>query len=261
MKQNLGDGGYGQSGLSNGSHDPERRILGIVHQENAGPGSFGSLAVESKLSLEIASFADQEPPELSLEAYDAVIVFGGSQQVDQEQEHPWLLLEKRFIRETIDRRIPLLGVCLGAQLIAEQAGAWVGPSQYVRRGWHDVAVAPEADGDPVVGGMPTPFTTVVWHSYEFRLPPGATPLASTSTSLQAFRLEQAPVWAVQFHPEVEPDGLARWVQTYRERLLSDVSAAELDSILANSERHQCGQEMVAKRIFTNFIRAAAAAGP
>jgi len=133
---------------------------------------------------------------------------------DAEDRHPWLRAEKALLAELLDRGVPLLGVCLGAQLLAEAAGAPARRAGEPEIGWYDVEVAPEASGDPLLAPIGPRFEAFEWHSYEFPLPPGATPLASSDSCLQAYRLGTL-AWGIQFHAEVTTKEVEAWIDDYR----------------------------------------------
>jgi GMP synthase-like glutamine amidotransferase len=139
------------------------------------------------------------------------MLFGGSMQVDQDGEHPWLEDERALVRELIEHDVPMLGVCLGSQLIAQTAGAQVGPAVVPEVGWHEVGLTDEALDDPVLGPAPRRFAAYQGHSYGFTLPPGATPLAhGQADALQAYRIGDS-AWGLQFHPEVTWEIVDPWI--------------------------------------------------
>lgn len=184
------------------------RVLAAVNQRDAGPGVF---ADAGELDLWVPSEA--EPP--ALDGYGAVMAFGGSMNVDQEDEHPWLATEKRVLSEAIERGLPTLGVCLGSQLLAEVAGAQPRRASRSEIGWHVVEPLPEAADDPVLGGANGQFEAFQWHSYEAPLPPGAVALARSPVCLQAFRLANGRAWGIQFHAEVTAEIVDDWLDDYR----------------------------------------------
>ena len=106
--------------------------------------------------------------------YDAVMVFGGAMHADQEDRHPWLRDEKALLRDLLDRGVPLLGVCLGAQLVAEAAGGSARRASAPEIGWHEVDLTAEGARTRCWDRSLPRFTAFQWHSYEFTLPPGAT---------------------------------------------------------------------------------------
>ena len=183
-------------------------VLNVVHQDSAGPGVFASVTAEREDTVEVWEPPQEEPPAVGL--HDAVLVFGGAMHVDQEADHPWLTAEKAWLSELVDRRVPVLGLCLGSQLLAQAAGAVPHPSSLGEVGWHEVALCRDAAGDPLLGALPQRFAAFEWHSYEFPLPPGGVPLARSERCLQAFRLD-GPAWGLQFHAEVVQSSIDRWL--------------------------------------------------
>lgn len=214
--------------------------LVLTHQEDAGLGVFAEVM---PAGCEEACVPNGRRPRRPLGAYSSVIVLGGDANVDQEVLHPWLAEEKTLIAELLRLRTPLLGVCLGAQLIAEVAGADVGPlPSGAEIGWHEVRLS--ATGDPVLGEAPSSFLAFQWHGYGFAVPPGAIALAWGDAGAQAFRLNNA--WGIQFHAEVTAATVHAWVETYGPAAGIDQArlAAETDR---ESERwNRFGRELCAR---------------
>jgi GMP synthase-like glutamine amidotransferase len=160
---------------------------------------------------------------------DLLVVMGGPMSVNDEDDFPWLAAEKRFIRDAIRSGKPVLGVCLGAQLIASALGARVYPNSEKEIGWFPVRRVPSA-GKPVFR-FPDSADVFHWHGETFDLPPEAILLASSEgCAHQAFQLGRAVI-GLQFHLESTPDSVrdivahcrpelrpARYVQTEREIL-------------------------------------------
>jgi GMP synthase (glutamine-hydrolysing) len=186
-------------------------VLSLVHGEDARTELFGPIAAEAGHRLEEWSFGWPSPPRQPLEAYDAVLVFGGSMHVDQDDEHPWLRVELEWLHELLERPVPTLGICLGSQLLAQAAGAWVGPVATPEIGWHEVELTDAAAEDPVLSVLPSRFDAFQWHHYGHDLPEGGVALAHSPASLQGFRLGDS-CWGVQFHPEVTEPQLERWIE-------------------------------------------------
>jgi GMP synthase (glutamine-hydrolysing) len=179
------------------------KVLAVTHGASVGPGVFGEAVQAAGHALETWCVPlDGEPPA----AADAVLVFGGAMHPDQEEEHPWLRREHRFLEEQLDRGTPLLGVCLGAQLIAKAAGAGVHRARVPEVGW--LPVEQVAD-DPVLAALPRRFDAFQWHHYTYELPAGAIELARSDVSTQAFRL--GPSLGIQFHAEVTAAMVASWL--------------------------------------------------
>jgi GMP synthase (glutamine-hydrolysing) len=196
------------------------RVLAIVHQRDAGPGVLAD-AIRSR-GADLDSWVVTESwanrgsvvlPRNPLD-YDAVLVLGGAMHVDQVELHPWLRGELQVLTALLERKVPMLGVCLGAQLLAEAAGAPVRRATRPEIGWHAVDVTEEGDTDPLLGPLAPRFEAFQWHSYEFVLPPGATALATSEVCLQAYRLGHR-AWGIQFHAEVSRAAAESWIDDYR----------------------------------------------
>ena len=185
-------------------------VLSIVHGPTVPGGVFDETVESSGHALERWSVPDGEAPDAT--TYDAVMVFGGSQHPDQDDRFEWLAREEGFLREVLAARMPVFGVCLGAQMLARAAGATVGPASSPEIGWHEVALTPAGRSDPVLGVLPPRATVFQWHHYTFGLADGATALAESPACLQSFRLDDLPAWGIQFHAEVTREMLHGWIE-------------------------------------------------
>jgi len=190
------------------------RVLAIVHQRDAGPGVFGEAIVAMGGELDEWTLAERPEPPGDPFGYDAVLVLGGAMNVEEGDRHGWIAEEEALLRELLEREVPLLGLCLGGQLLAAAAGSRARRACRPEIGWHRVDVTREGEDDPLLGPLAPSFETFQWHSYEFPLPPGAVPLAESEVCLQACRLGER-AWALQFHPEVSRTDALHWIEDYR----------------------------------------------
>lgn len=197
-------------------------VLSIVHERDAPSGVFADAAARRGGELLEWIPAETAPPRV--DGVGAVLVFGGAMNVDQEREHPWLGAEKELLGRLLTRGTPALGVCLGAQLLAEVAGGRATRSAEPEIGWTPVELTPAAADDGLLAQLPERFESFQWHSYEITAPPGAVALARSASCLQAFRLPDAPWWGIQFHAEATAETIAAWVADYR----SDEGAVRAD---------------------------------
>ena len=187
------------------------RVLSVTHGASVPGGVFEEAVESAGHALERWQVPDGASPARA-ESYDAVMVFGGSQHPDQDDRFSWLGREEGFLQEVLAIRVPVFGVCLGAQMLARAAGASVGPAREPEIGWYDVSLTPSGTADPVLGALPSRATLFQWHHYAFDLPPGAAALAESDLALQAFRLEELPAWGIQFHAEVTEEMLSAWIE-------------------------------------------------
>lgn len=190
------------------------RVLAIVQQHDAGPGVFAEAIGEAGGELDEWALSERAQPPADPLSYDAVLVLGGAMNVDEEEGHAWLGEEKALLRELLAHEVPLLGLCLGGQLVAEAAGAEPQRAARPEIGWHQVEVTPEGADDPLLGPLAPSFEAFQWHSYEFPLPPGAVPIARSEVCLQGARIGER-AWALQFHPEVSRADALHWVEDFR----------------------------------------------
>ena len=170
--------------------------------------------------------------------YDAVLIFGGDQNVGEELEHPWLHEEYDALRRWVDNGTPLLGVCLGAQTLAHALGA---PVQRIEAGplagFYETELTAEGAADPVLGVLPRRFEALNANAYAFGVPAGAVELAR-GPGTQAFRVGRS-AWAVQFHPEVRRDQTLAWFKEDEPDLPKPLEALEreLDEKLPAWQEH------------------------
>lgn len=216
------------------------RVLSVVHEDSptGGGGLFERIVVERGDRLDRWFTANGDAPPGDPDSWDAIMVFGGAMHPDQDAEHHWLAGETAFIESALGAGVPLLGVCLGAQLVARAAGARVGPARKPEVGWSDVDVNEEGVRDPLLRVLPPRVRAFQWHYYGFDLPSGATELATSPAARQAFRLGDR-TWGVQFHPEVEQHMLDAWFAAGAAELPAplEVVRAETDRQLATWNAH------------------------
>jgi GMP synthase (glutamine-hydrolysing) len=227
------------------------RVLSIVHQEDAASGVFADAATARGDELTEWTISDGAGPPRPADSYDAVLVFGGAMHVDQENRHPWLRDEDDLLRGLLERGVPVLGVCLGAQLVAKALRARVGPMPRPQIGWFDVEQTPEAADDPVFADLPRRFSSFQWHRYAFDLPANAVPLARDSVCLQAYRAGES-AWGIQFHAEVTKESVEDW---FRSSKPSDV-ALDLDALRQETEAKIAAWNEFGKRLCSRFLEAA-----
>jgi GMP synthase-like glutamine amidotransferase len=190
------------------------KVLAVVHQRDAGPGVFAEVIAGSGLELDRWCPPEQaEPPPFS--DYGAVISFGGDAHPDQDSERPWLVRERALLREQLKAERPVLGVCLGAELLAQAAGAAVRRASRPEIGFHPVQMTDAGARDMLLGGIPARFRALSWHSYQCELPITATALARSDAGIQAFRIGSL-AWGIQFHAEVTEADFSTWLDDFED---------------------------------------------
>lgn len=180
-------------------------LLAIQHVPWEGPhrilDACGGLEVRTVRPL------DGEPLPKPTEVCGA-LVMGGPMNVDEPDRHPGLAAEREWLAKALGLQMPILGICLGAQLLARALGARVEPGEKAEIGFAPVRVHDPAD--PILGTLAPETTALHWHSDVFVLPDGAQSLASSAqTEHQAFRHGNA--WGILFHPEADGALVDRWL--------------------------------------------------
>ena len=222
------------------------KALTVVHQADAGPGVFA----------EALRDAGWEAAGSSGDA-DAVLIFGGSAHPDQDAVHPELAAERDLLADCLDRGVPVLAVCLGAQLLAQAAGGAARRASEPEIGWHPVAVAAAGAADPVLSPLAPEFEAFGWHSYECLLPPAAVVLARSPVCVQAYRIGPC-AWGIQFHAEVSRADALSWIEDYAAD--PDAVAAGVDPIAlrAATEPRIVAWNETGRALCRRFLQAAAA---
>ena len=184
-------------------------ILAIAHPEGGTVGVFNAAAAEESLSIEHWIPAEGSEPQRPLDQYSGLVVLGGDENIDEVDRYPYLEREFEVVSDWIDSGRPLMGICLGGQMIAHVSGGSVFKASEREFGWAQIDVLPAAHDDPLTGFGGDTLIGLSWHDYAFDPPPGATTLASNSVCVQAFRSGEA--WGFQHHPEIEGSVLDHWM--------------------------------------------------
>jgi GMP synthase-like glutamine amidotransferase len=205
--------------------------LAIQHVEPECPFAIGDAFESAGVSVEVRRvFAgDGLPPDL--DGYRALVVMGGPMSAARDDGFPTRGAEMGLLAQALDRQIPVLGVCLGAQLLALAAGGSVHTGPAPEIGWGQIELTRAADTDPLFAGAPSTLTVLHWHGDTYVRPPGAVQLASSQAyAEQAFRVG-AVAWGLQFHLEVEGPAVDGFAAAFAD----EVRGAGLDPALIRSE--------------------------
>jgi GMP synthase-like glutamine amidotransferase len=169
--------------------------------------------------------------------YDWLIVLGGFQHAWQEQQYPWLAQEKQFILEALLAKKVILGICFGAQLLAEALGGRVFQNGKDEIGWRSVRLSPEGKRSFLFKNLPETFLTFHWHSDHFSLPPGCSGLAySEPTPYQAYTHKAHRIAGLQFHPEYTIEMVRSFARDYGHEWKKDKYVAGKEAVLSASDK-------------------------
>ena len=188
--------------------------------------------------------------------YDALIVLGGPQMPDQADRHPHLRVEMDCIENALKRDVPVLGICLGAQLLAHTLGARVGPMASWEIGWTDLAPTHYSAADPVFCALVEPSPAFQWHGYSFELPAGAVHLArSAQCETQAFRYGDS-AYGLQGHLELDERLINRWLgmPDYLDDLERHGGGLDPDALREQTHRLIGQSAILGRAVFSQFLR-------
>lgn len=185
-------------------------IYVFCHAPSVPLGSVESLPSRHGVELNVIRFYEPGAGVFDPALASGLIVLGGPMSAAETVQYPFLAHEVRYLRRMMALNKPILGICLGAQLMARALGARTYRNHAKEIGWHEVELLPAAQSDPLFGGAVGPLPVFQWHGDTFDLPLGVEHLArSPLCEHQAFRFGNA--WAVQFHAEITAEIIAQWL--------------------------------------------------
>jgi GMP synthase-like glutamine amidotransferase len=214
------------------------RIALLQHVAFEGPGAIADWTQERDHVLDVTRFdLGAAAPEAT--GFDALIVMGGPMGVHDDERYVWMAREKLLIKRTIDASKPVLGICLGAQLIADVMGARVFRNAERELGWFPVDWSPEARSSRILGFAPPSSRVFHWHSDTFDLPSRSRRVASSAACTnQGFFAEDGRIVALQFHLEMRPEDVARLVIHGADELTSGPYVQDSDG-MRKTAAHAC----------------------
>ncbi|MDP2181072.1 MAG: type 1 glutamine amidotransferase [Actinomycetota bacterium] len=208
-----------------------------------GPGTIADWASARGHSFEVARPFDTAAPHPG--EFDLLVIMGGSINIYQEQEHPFLAEEKQLVSSAIEDGKRVLGVCLGAQLVADVLGGPVTRGAQPEIGWYPVKLTEEGEASAVLGRLPKEFAALHWHGDAFAIPPGAIRLASSAAcENQAFEYDGGRVIGLQFHLETTREGLSTLVDNARTELVEGEWIASAKKLLAPDAPFAASRELL-----------------
>ncbi len=236
-----------------------RSVLVIQQVAHEGLGTIAAALRSIGFSARcIRVYAGERVPKEVAPPDEALIVLGGPMGVYEEDKNPFIRDELRLIESAVKAGVPVLGICLGAQLMAKAAGARVYKGKSKEIGWYDVSLTPDGMRDRLFSGLPQTMKTFQWHGDTFDVPRGGTLLASSEEFPSQLVRMGRNAYAFQFHLEVTEAMICEWlsVDENREEIEKLEGAIDPEKIIEETPANIPALHAVGDAVFRRFFRSA-----
>jgi len=234
------------------------KILILQHIKIEDPGFIKDLMIKDGAELTTIELDEGETIPNDLSTFDAMFCMGGPMDTWMEKEHPWLVDEKKAIKEfVVDLKKPYLGFCLGCQLLGEVIGGKVAKTNNPEIGMLNINFSENKKNDPLFSKFPEKITSLQWHSYEvqgLKKNENVTLLASSpETKYQIFKY-QSHAYGIQFHIEVKDTTVSEWgcVPEYKSALERQLGDNALQKFDEEAKIHMPNLNKYSKILYQNF---------
>lgn len=231
------------------------KLLIFQHVAHELLGTLDPLLRDHGFRNRYVNFGREPEAQPSLDGYHGIVVLGGPMNVDEVDDYPHIATEVRLLKDAVQREMPILGICLGAQLLAKALGAEVRPNGEKEIGWYDVAPTSAGREDPLFAHFEQSEKIFQWHGDTFDIPDGAVHLASASACAnQAFRYG-SNAYGFQFHLEVDPPMIERWlgVPGHQAEIAREEGRISPNRILEETTTHAERLRELSDNTFSRFI--------
>ena len=233
-----------------------KRVLTIINIADDPTGYVGEILEKHGITYDIIEAESQPIPDPT--KYDAVVVFGGPQNANEDEKYPYFTQEKAALRTIVEQDIPVLGICLGGQMLATVLGGVVKKHDIMEIGFSEVQCTDEGKQDPLYKGLADGQMVYQWHEDTFDIPPGAVRLATSETTAnQAFRYGRN-AYGLQYHIELTPTMLDTWLREpfLEQKIIDAVGKSEYERIMNERAQYSLRYEEHTRVLFENFLHIA-----
>lgn len=231
------------------------RLLVCQHVPFEILGTFHALLKALKFRIRYVNFGRHPDTVPSVAGYDGLIILGGPISAYHDELYPHIRTEIKLVQDALAKDIPVLGICLGSQIIARALGAKVQKNPHPEIGWYEIAPTAEGLEDKLIQHFKGPRQIFQWHGDSFDLPDGCVHLASSELCRhQAFRYGDK-VWGFQFHLEVDKALIERWltVPLHVEELESLKGVIDPNTIREHTNQHLAEAMTLSNQVFSSFV--------
>jgi GMP synthase (glutamine-hydrolysing) len=240
--------------MRSGRYNKAMSVAIIHHVAGNTLGNLEGVLSRKQIPFHYLNCHELQKEHLLLTGIQGLIILGGKESVTEDHRYPFMGLEQQLIRNALQSNLPVFGICLGSQMLARSLGADIKRNQVngidtKERGWHPLILTEAGKTDPVLKQM-NGVKQFQWHEDTFHLPLHSRLLAQSELCpRQAYRIDKvgAPVYGVQFHPEITPNVIQQWIDES-----SSLSNAQKQSLLDETQQHFSAYEAASIQLFEAF---------
>ena len=230
------------------------KALILQNASHEGPGTIENYLKENNIAYTTVDLSKKGYKISDLSDYNALIVMGGPMNVYETDEFPYLIEEEKIIRTAIEKNHLVLGICLGAQMMAKALSAKVTKGKTKEIGWYDIALTDDGLKDKALGPLGKDIKVFQWHGDTFDMPSGAVRLAGSELfPNQAFRYGKR-AYALQFHLEVTEDIIKDWIKHGEAELKPLQGLIDPQKIVEDNKKYIKGFEERGRQFYKNFFK-------
>ena len=230
------------------------KVLVLRHVPHEHLGTLAETLIANNISYEYVNFYENYSPNINTEDLCGLIILGGPMNVYETDKYSFLDIEDRLIQQSIEKDVPVLGICLGAQLIAKALGSRIIKNKEKEIGWYSIGITKKGNKDKLLKHFHSEEIVCQWHGDTFEMPEGGVHLAESPLCInQAFRYGHN-VYGLQFHIEVTPEMILEWlnVPENQKEILSLEEKINPEIIKAETPKFIGRLNLLAKDVFQEF---------
>lgn len=195
-------------------------VVFIKHITIEGPGTIADFLADNRIASTIIDLSHGDKLPKLEKAFQSVISLGGPMNVYEEEKYPFLRDEDILLKRVVEERVPFLGICLGAQIIAKATGARVTKNSEKEIGWYKIVLNDHGIQDDLFKGLSEVFKVFQWHGDTFGIPDGGRRLAFSELCQNQVLKYGRNIYGIQFHIEITKDMIIQWADAYTKELES-----------------------------------------